>query len=180
MLFVNLINENNFTNIYKSNVLEVGIGIGHKSINLSKLFDNYYAIEPIKDIYKICKKNCNDDIDCKIKLFNYDLEKFVSKSKIKFNLIILENSIHFIGLNKFFSLINNITCSDTYIIIKNPLARPYGWGNKELCADSEIFNEKKWTIFRKTLKSIYNELDNSQHLVKKIKNNFYKYYLLKL
>lgn len=176
---INFINETYSVNIFTLNVLEVGIGIGHKSIKLSKLFDNYYGLEPIKDIYKICKKNLSKH-KSNIKLLNINLDNFIKNTDLKFDLIILENSIHFIDFDNFFSSVKNILNSTGYIIIKNPLARPYGWGNKEFCADSDIFNESKWIKFREQLKTIYNHLDNSPYLVKKIKNNFYHYYLLKL
>ena len=179
---INLANRSNLIDIFKSNILEIGIGIGHKSINLAKLFDNYYGIEQLNDIYQICKENLlNHKSD--VTLLNMDLKTFVNLTKntdLKFNLVILTNSIHFIGLDNLFQLIKKIIGSPGYIIIINPIARPYGWGDKELCEDSDKFNKQKWIKHRDKLKSIYNDLDNSPFLLKKTKNDFNYYYLLKL
>ena len=76
--FFEYINNNESIDIYKLNILEIGIGIGRKSINLSKLFNHYYGIEENKEFYKIFKKQCKKH-DCKIKSFNIDFYAFISK-----------------------------------------------------------------------------------------------------
>ncbi len=110
---------------------------------------------------------------------SFNKNEFVNNTEIKFDLVLLENTIHFIDLDEFISGIKKILNSNGFVIIKNPKARPYGWGNKEFCADSEEFNENKWIKFRDRLKHIYNLLDNSDHLIKKLSTDFYNYYLLK-
>ena len=67
-----------------------------------------------------------------------------------------------------------------YILIKNPKAIPSGWGNKELCIDSETFNEKKWIDFRDKLKSIYAKLKVSEYLIHNYTCDNYHYFLLKI
>lgn len=198
------INEDCTINIFKSNVLEVGIGIGIglSSIKLAQLFDNYCGLEPNKDIYEICKKNLSK-YKSNIKLLNINFENFAKIVNLKFDLIIFENSIHLIEFDNFICSVKNILqqrqdqeqeqeqeqdqdhdqdheLRSEYVIIKNHRAIPYGWGNKELCKDSDKFNENKWIKFREKLKTLYNKLNNSPYLLKKTKNDFFHYYLLKL
>jgi len=173
------INQNESSNIFKSNVLEVGLGTGNKSIKLSKLFDNYYGIEPDIELYKIFLKQCKK-YNCEIKSFNINLNSFIFETELKFDLIILENVIHFLNLEEFFSNVIKILNNKKYILIKNPKAKPYGWGAKVFCADSKEFNESKWIIFRKQLKNIYSDLDKNKNLVKKISNDTSHFFLFKI
>ncbi len=166
-------------NIFKSNVLEIGFGTGHKSIELSKLFDNYYGIEPDSGLYKIFEKLCKKS-DCKIKSFNMNLDDFVEKTDLKFDLVILENVIHFINFEDFFRDIKKILNPGGYVLIKNGKAIPYGWGNKEFCKDSEQFNEIKWIKFRDGLKKTFEKLDNSEYLINKKSTNTSNYFVLKI
>ena len=109
--FFEYINNDESIDIYKLNILEIGIWIDRKSINLSKLFDHYYGIQENKEFYKIFKKQCKKH-DCKIKSFNihlfqnvYSLQNFMTiKTKLKFNLIFLENTIHFLDFINFLKM----------------------------------------------------------------------------
>ena len=49
------------------------------------------------------------------------------KTKLKFDLIFLENTIHFLDFINFFEDVKKIINSQKFIIIKNPKAIPYGW-----------------------------------------------------
>lgn len=175
---VNIINNKYLLNIFKLNVLEVGIGVGHRTINFAKLFNNYYALEPDNDIYKICKENILKN-NSNIKLFNIDFEKFFLENKIKFDLVILENVIHLIGYIKLISLLKKFN-NNIFIIIKNPIPKPFNWGNKEFCIDSNKFNKIKWIKFKNYLDTIYENINNSSHLLQKIKTEHKYYYLLRL
>ena len=172
------INSTYSINIYESRLLEIGIGIGNKSIELSKLFSSYYGIEPDIELYNrltnLCEKN-----KCKIKHFNMDFNTFVKFTDKKFNIIFLENVIHFIDFEIFIKKVKKIfnKYESGFILIKNPRIKPYNWGNKEFCKDSELFNEKKWIIFREKLKLIYEKLNNSKYLIK-IYTTEYSYYFV--
>ena len=48
------------------------------------------------------------------------------KTKLKFDLIFLENTIHFLDFINFFEDVKKIINSQKFIIIKNPKAMPYG------------------------------------------------------
>ena len=167
--------------IYDSRVLEVGIGSGNKSIELAKLFRSYYGIEPNKEIYTMLTELCAK-YECKIKTYNTSFNEFIDTTDKKFNLILLVNVIHFMNLDDFISKCKNITStkSDSFILIKNPKARPYGWADKKICKDSEQFDENKWTKFRERLKTIYDEISKSKYFVKKYTNDVYHYFLLKI
>ena len=176
---IEYINSISSSNIFKSNVLEVGLGTGRKSIRLSELFERFYGIEPDPELYKIFTDSCTES-NCKITSYNMDFDTFVSETNLKFDLIILENVIHFIELDDFIVKSKQILNPDGYILIKNPKAIPAGWGNKEFCADSDKFDEVKWIRFRTQLKEIYSRLDNSEYLIKKNSTNTSHFFILKI
>ncbi len=123
----NWIDSQDKINVYKSNILEVGIGTGHKSIPLAELFDRYIGIEPDPELYKIFQKQCEKH-NCKIISYNLDFNDFVNtnKHKEKFDLILLDCVIHFLDFDEFIDRSKQIVISNGFIIIKNPKARPYG------------------------------------------------------
>ncbi len=123
----NWIDSQDKFNVYKSNILEVGIGTGHKSIPLAELFDRYIGIEPDPELYKIFQKQCEKH-NCKIISYNLDFNDFVNtnKHKEKFDLILLDCVIHFLDFDEFIDRSKQIVISNGFIIIKNPKARPYG------------------------------------------------------
>ena len=162
--------------------MEVGIGTGNKSIMLAKLFKSYYGLEPNVELYNIFTDLCIQN-NCKIKSFNMDLDTFIKNTNKLFQLIYMENLIHFLDqdFNNLIVGLTKILDKQTgFILIKNPKAMPYGWGNQEFCKDSEHFNEFKWIRFRDKLKSIYLKLSDSKYLVKYDLDDFYHYWLFKI
>lgn len=174
------INSLNDFNILNKRILEIGLGTGNKSIGLSRLFTSYYGIEPDQSLYQIFLNLCEEN-DCKIKSFNMSFDSFVVSTDKKFKLIIMENVIHFLDFDNLIKQLKKISYQDiSYVLIKNPKARPYGWGNLEFCIESEKFNKEKFNKFRDKLKVIYNKLDNSKYLIKKISSDFSHYFLLQI
>lgn len=159
-------------------VLEIGIGIGNKSIPLSKKFKKYYGLEQNELIYNKFLKMCNIH-NCTIKSYNMDYYKFIEKTNKIFNLIILINIIYFFDLDIFFEKSIKIL-NNSYILIQNPKAKPYGWGNAEMNIDSELFNNEKWTKFKTKLVNTDNYLVSSKYLIKKESNVYYNIYLLQI
>lgn len=163
-----------------SRVLEIGIGTGNKSIELSKKFKSYYGIEPLENIYKKFLEICNIT-NCKIKSFNMDFDNFIKLSINPFDIIIIINTIHLIelDLDEFIEKSKQILKSNGFIIIQNPKAKPDGWGNQKFNSNSNSFDESKWIKFREELKKYYKNLDSSKYLIKKISNDNFHIFLLK-
>jgi len=163
----------------KMHVLEIGIGNGNKSIPISSKFKSYYGIEKSTPIYNNFLSLCKNH-KCNIKSFNMNLTEFVDYTTKKFDMIILINTIHFIGVTELLLQSSKILKKNGYIIIQNPHEIAYGWGDKELVQDSELFNESVWLKYKKNLEKCYNELFHNKFLFKFEQNQRFKFFLLKI
>ena len=109
-----------------------------------------------------------------------DLTKFVNYTNEKFDIILLINVIHFIGLDNLILQIKEIIKQDTIIIIQNPLPKPTGWGNKKFVKDSDEYDEKKWLYFKSKLEDCYSNIYNSKYLYKNKKDDKYYFFIIKI
>ncbi len=174
-LFI-LIKNNYNINIYNYRVLEIGNGTGNKSIELAKLFVSYYAIESDNELYnkqiEFLKQH-----NSRIKSFNMGWIGFVTSTEKKFKLIYLENVIHLIDYNQFFNYAKNILYPSSFILIKTPVSKPFGWGYNKFNKSSEHFDATQWQKFKIQLIECYNTLDSLDNLINKITSDFFIYYL---
>ena len=170
---------NKYKPLKQMTVLEVGIGNGNKSIPISQYFKSYFGIEPLKYIYDVfidmCKKN-----NSIIKSYNMNLEKFSTTTNKKFDLIILINVIHFVGIDNLIKQSQKILKKNAFIIIQNPHVQPIGWGNKQFVKDSDEYDENKWLKFKNQLEICYDSLKNSKYLHKFESDDKYNFYLLQI
>lgn len=173
--------NNKYKHLDKLSILEVGIGNGNKSIPIAKKykFKKYYGLEPLKKIYDVFIESSKMH-NSKIISYNMDLNEFVTKIKIKFDIILLINVIHFIGLEKLLETINPMLIPGGFVIIQNPHAKPSGWGNKQFVADSINYDEKKWLKFKSQLDKCYSDLSNSKYLHKIETDNKYIFFILNI
>ena len=170
---------NYYKPLNKMKVLEIGIGNGNASIPMSTKFKSYYGIEPLKDIYDIFIEMCKKH-KCIIKSYNMNLEDFTNNTKIKFDMIILRNVIHFIGYDELIKQSKKILLTNGFIIIQNAQAKPIGWGNKQFVEESNEFNQEKWCKFKNQLDICYNTILHSKYLIKFDKDNKYNFFILRL
>lgn len=164
-----------------STILEIGIGNGNKSIPISKKykFKKYYGIERIEKIYNSFVEN-NIKYNSDIVSYNMDLIKFVKYTDKKFDIILLINVIHLIGLDNLIEQVKDIIKPNTIIIIQNPLPKPIGWGNKKFVKDSDEYDETKWINFKSQLEDCYSNILNSKYLYKIKKDDEYNFYIIKI
>ena len=171
---------NNLESLNNMIVLDIGIGNGNSSIPMEKhyKFKAYYGIEPLSNIYDIFIK-LHKKHNSKIKSYNMNLEKFASETKKKFDIIILRNVIHLIGINELMSKCRKIVKKNAFIIIQNLQAEPIGWGDHSFVKKSINFNKKKWLKFENQLKLCYYKILNNKYLYKYIKDDKYIFFMLK-
>jgi tRNA G46 methylase TrmB len=170
---------NTIKTLKKMQVLEIGIGNGNKTIPISNKFKSYYGIEESTQIYNTFLSLCQDH-KCNIKSFNMNLTDFINYTSKKFDMIILINTIHFIGVTELLQQASKILKKNGYIIIQNPHEIAYGWGDKKLVQDSELFNESIWLKYKKNLEKCYNELYHNNNLFKFEQNQRFKFFILKI
>lgn len=178
-----LLELNSITPLSQMTVLEIGVGNGNKSISLATLFQTYYGIEPSSKTFKYFTEMC-DKYNSTIKGYNMNLQEFVHyihkvKPDLQFDLIILMNTIHFIGINKLLLQINGIITNNTIILIKNPLITPRRWGDSELNEDSDDFNPDKWLAYKNKLEECYDEIIHHSCLCNNMQDKHFKYFVLK-
>jgi 2-polyprenyl-3-methyl-5-hydroxy-6-metoxy-1,4-benzoquinol methylase len=173
---------NQYKSLNKMRVLEIGIGSGNTSIPISKLFKSYYGIEKEPNIYEVFIELCEKN-NCNIKSYNMNFEQFTNNNKNtrKFDLIILINTIHFIGYDDLIRLSKRIVKKNAFIVIQHPHAKPDNWRKPQFNKDSSEFDEIRWLKMKNILEKTYNDISNSKYLDKIEKNDRYRsdYFILK-
>ena len=173
-----LLSIDNTDKLKNMRALEIGIGIGNKSIPLSKKFKSYYGIEQDKLVYNKFLEICNEN-KCNIIAYNLDYYTFIEKTNKLFDIIIAINVIYFFDLDLFFEKsLKILNLKKTYLLIQNPKARPYGWGLPHFNKNSDSFNETKWIKFRTKLTNVDKYLISSKYFIKKESSDIYNIYLL--
>lgn len=149
---------NSLENKDKLSALEIGTGLGNKSILLANKFKSYTGLEPNINYYNEFNKRCEDNY--KIKIFNESFEKYASKTNEKFDILIFINSFQFINLEKIIENINKILNENGIIFIHYPHIRPFGWGSDTFNENSLLFNEELWIQFKENLIKHRKFIDN--------------------
>lgn len=144
--------------------LEVGAGVGLKSIPLAELFSEYVVIEP--DIVLFNKLESNVlKFNAKIKGHNVKLGDY--KTNIKYDVIILNNVFHLIFNDELYDTLLTLVKPDGIIYIQQPQPYPKGWGDDRLNEGSGVYDSKLWFKMRDKLNVAYDFLISKGFQLKK-------------
>jgi 2-polyprenyl-3-methyl-5-hydroxy-6-metoxy-1,4-benzoquinol methylase len=147
-LFDSFIEFSGLSNSREKTALEVGAGVGIKSIPLAELFLKYVVIEPDIVLFNTLQSNCIK-FDSKIEALNVKLANY--KTHAKYDVVILNNVFHLIFEDTLHDKLLQLVTIDGLIYIQQPLPYPKGWGDDRLNKGSGVFDSKLWVKMRDKL-----------------------------
>lgn len=121
--------------------LEIGAGVGLKSIPLAKLFLNYVVLEPDILLFNKLQSNCIK-FDSKIESYNVKVLEY--KTRNKYDVVILNNVFHLILNEMVYDHLLSLLKPGGIIYVQQPLPHPRGWGDDRLNEGSKSFDSKLW------------------------------------